>query len=430
MLTSWRLRKTAWGSVLSLALVAAQCEAQTDFQGATHMIPFDEDAFGYGKAVATDVVARLQARLDKGEVKLTYDEHAGYLPSVLEALKVPRSSQMLVFSKTSFQRERISPRSPRALFFNDDVYIGFIAGSPLLEVSAADPRLGAVFYTFSQQTNARPRFIRNDQCLECHASAKSLGVPGHLLRSFATDEDGVVDPGSGTSLVNHRTPLAERWGGWYVTGKSGRQAHRGNLFGKAALAKHEQEPVASDLEDLKRFLDLGRYPAPHSDIVALMVLEHQTHMHNFITRLNYEATMALQTYGHLNYLRNVVEAFLKYLLFTEETAQTGGIQGSSTFAKEFADRGPRDKQGRSLRDFDLQTRLFKYPCSYLIHSEAFNALPEKMKAHLYQKLWDILRSRDTNPAFEKLTSADRQAILEILRDTKPDLPDYWKDAGK
>ena len=430
MLTSWRSRKPAWGSVLSLVLVAAQCGAQTDFQGATHMIPFDEDAIGYGKAVATDVVARLQARLDKDEVKLTYDENAGYLPAVLDALKVPRSSQMLVFSKTSFQRERISPRSPRALFFNDDVYIGFIAGSPLLEVSAADPRLGAVFYTFSQETNARPRFIRNDQCLECHASAKSLGVPGHLLRSFATDEDGVVDPGSGTSLVNHRTPLAERWGGWYVTGKSGGQAHRGNLFGKAAFTKHEQDPKASDLEDLKRFLDLGRYPATHSDIVALMVLEHQTHMHNFITRLNYEATMALQTYGHLNYLKNIVEAFLKYLLFTEETPLSGAIQGTSTFSKDFATRGPRDKQGRSLRDFDLRTRLFKYPCSYLIYSEAFDALPEKMKAHLYQRLWDILGSRDANPAFEKLSSADRQAILEILRDTKPGLPGYWKGASQ
>lgn len=390
------------------------------------MVPFDEESFGYSKAEATNVVARLQARIDRGEVKLAYDKHAGYLTSLLEALKVLRSSQMLVFSKTSFQRERISPRSPRALFFNDDVYIGFIAGSPLLEFSVADPRLGAVFYTLSQETNARPKFIRNDQCLECHASAKSLGVPGHLLRSFATDEDGVVDLSSGTSLVNHRTPLAERWGGWYVTGKSGGQVHRGNLFGKAAFAKHEQEPKASDLDDLKRFFEVERYPAAQSDIVALMVLEHQTHMHNFITRLNYEATMALQTYGHLNYLKNISEGFLKYLLLTEETPLTAAIQGSTTFAKDFAAQGPRDKQGRSLRDLDLQTRLFKYPCSYLIYSEAFDALPEKMKAHVYQRLWDILGSRDTNPAFEKLTSADRQAILEILRDTKPGFPDYWK----
>jgi hypothetical protein len=396
------------------------------------MMPFDEESNGYSKAAATGAVARLQARMDKGELRLAHDTQYGYLPSVLEALKVPRSSQMLVFSKTSFQRERISPHNPRALFFSDDVYVGFIPGSPLLEFSVADPNLGAVFYTLSQDTNTKPRFIRTDQCLECHASAKSMGVPGHLLRSFATDEEGVVDLSSGTSLVNHRTPLTERWGGWYVTGGSGGQAHRGNLIGQAAFAKHEQEPnTSADLEDLERFFDVSRYPGPRSDIVALMVLEHQTHLHNFITRLHYEATIALQTYGHLNYLKNISEAFLKYLLFTEEAPLTAAIRGSSGFAKDFTAQGPRDKQGRSLRDFDLQTRLFKHPCSYLIYSEAFEALPEKMKAHLYGRLWDILNGKDTNHEFTKLTPKDRSAILEILRDTKPGLPDYWKvEAGE
>lgn len=434
MLMSWRLRKTAWqpacGFLLGLALVVPRCGAQADFQGATHMIPFDEEAIGYGKAVATDAVARLQARLDKGELKLTHDKQAGYLQSVLEALKVPSASQMLVFSKTSFQRERISPHSPRALFYNDDVYVGFIPGAPLLEFSAADPKLGAVFYTLSQEPNTRPRFIRNDQCLECHASSKSMGVPGHLLRSFATDEEGVVDLSRGTSLVNHRTPLAERWGGWYVTGKSGGQAHRGNLFGKAAFDKYEKEPTALEIEDLKRFINEDRYPRAQSDIVALMVLEHQTHMHNFIARLNYEATMALQSYGHLNYLKNVTEGFLKYLLFAEETPLTAAVKGSTTFAKDFSAQGPRDKQGRSLRDFDLKTRLFKYPCSYLVYSEAFNALPDKLKERLYQRLWDILSGQDTSPEFAGLTAGDRQAILEILRETKPGLPDYWKSNSR
>jgi hypothetical protein len=187
-------------------------------------------------------VSRFQERLDKSEAKLVYDERFGYLPSLLDALKVPRSSQMLVFSKTSFQRERISPATPRALFFSDDLYIGFIPGSPMLEVAVADPKLGGVFYTLSQDTALKPKFVRNDQCLECHASAKTMGVPGHLVRSFITDENGVVDLQSGISLVNHRTPLAERWGGWYVTGEHGNQVHRGNLIGQAAFAKQEKEP--------------------------------------------------------------------------------------------------------------------------------------------------------------------------------------------
>src|SRR5262245_43212530 len=244
------------------ALAAAfcfPCQLRADFQGATHLMPFDEDTINYSKSKADGPVARLQERIEKGEVKLKHDVGYGYLFSVLEELRVPKSSQMLVFSKTSFQRERISPQTPRAIYFGDDVYVGFIPGAPLMEISSVDPKLGGVFYTLDQSKTERPQFKRTDQCLECHASAKSMGVPGHLVRSFATDESGVVDLASGTSQVNHRTPLAERWGGWYVTGSSGGQAHRGNLFGKAAFAKHEQDPNApGDLENLKRFLDVSR----------------------------------------------------------------------------------------------------------------------------------------------------------------------------
>jgi hypothetical protein len=398
-----------------------------DFQGATHLMPFDEETINYSKATDESPVSRLQKRLDRGEAKLAFDEQLGYLPSVLAALGIRTNSQMLVFSKTSFQRERISPKSPRALFFNDDVYIGFIPGAPLMEVSAADPKLGGVFYTLAQSRTERPKFLRNDQCLECHASAKSMGVPGHLVRSFATDESGVVDLASGTSLVNHRTPIEERWGGWYVTGTHGRQAHRGNLFGKDAFDRQEKEPNhLGNLTDLGRFFDVAAYPASGSDIVALMVLEHQTHMHNFLTRLNYESTIALQQYGHVNYLKNVIEAFLKYLLFTEEAALTGPISGSSDFARSFSAEGLKDKKGRSLRQFDLNTRLFKYPCSYLIYSDAFDRLPDKLKARIYERLWEILTGKDTSPAFENIPTETRQAIREILSGTKKGLPAYWK----
>jgi hypothetical protein len=389
-------------------------------------MPFDENAIGYSKGEPTGAVARLQQRINQGEVEFKYDSQHGYLNSLLEALNIPRSSQMLVFSKTSFQRERISPHNPRALFFNDDVYVGFIPGAPMIEVSVAEPKLGAVFYTLEQNDTAKPRFVRNDQCLECHASAKSMGVPGHLVRSFATDEDGLVDLNSGTSPVNHRTPLADRWGGWYVTGRHGNQAHRGNLIGKAAFAKQERAPNnLGNLEDLKGFFDVRRYPGGQSDIVALMVLEHQTHMHNFITRLHYETTLALQTYGHVNYLKNVSEGFLKYLLFTEEAPLTAAVEGASGFAKDFAAHGPRDQRGRSLRDFDLRTRLFKYPCSYLIYSEAFDQLPDKIRTHIYQRLWEILTGQDTKPEYERLGPETRRALLEIIRDTKSGLPEYW-----
>jgi len=393
------------------------------------MVPFDEGAITYSKTPGTGPVARLQERMDKGEVTLQRDEQFGYLLSILDALKVRKSSQMLVFSKTSFQRERIDPGHPRGVFFGDNVYVGYVPGSTLLEISEADPKLGGIFYTFDQNQTGKPRFARNDQCLECHASAKSLGVPGHLARSFATDENGVVDLSTGISQVNHRTPFEERWGGWYVTGTSGPQTHRGNLVGKAAFDKHEKTPgYLSNVTNLSRFFDPSPYPLAQSDIVALMVLEHQTHMHNFITRLQYESTIALQQFGHLRYLGSPTESFLKYLLFTEETPLRAAVAGSPEFRKQFESEGPRDRQGRSLREFDLKTRLFKYPCSYLIYSEAFNALPKEMKEKIFGRLAEILSGNDTSGDYANLTPETGRAIAEILADTRADLPRDWAKA--
>ena len=417
-----------------LALVCASCAfaalaayADGDFQGSTHMVPFDEGSQNYNNSKPVDVVSQLQQRIANGEAKLKFNESHGYLDSLLKELGISKSSQVLVFSKTSFQRERISPSTPRALFFNDDAYVGFIPGSPILEVSTADPKLGGVFYTVDQNAGTKPKFTRTDQCLECHASAKSMGVPGHVLRSFVTDDNGVVELNSGISEVNHRTPIEERWGGWYVTGTHGDQTHRGNLIGKKAFEQQEKSPnFLGNVLDLSKFFDVSRYPNTNSDIVALMVLEHQTHMHNFLTRLHYEADLQLARYGHINYVTNIAESFLKYMLFTEEAPFKSRIQGDSNFTRDFQNLGPKDGKGRSLREFDLQTRLFKYPCSYLVYSKAFDALPEKIKEHLYQRLWDILNNRDTSDTFVDIPRRTKRAILEILIATKHGLPAYWK----
>ncbi len=411
-------------SFILLVMTGQALPCLADFQGATHMVAFDEDTIAYSRTTSQGPAARLQQLLQTGKVQLTNDAEHGYLPAILAALKVPISSQMLVFSKTSFQRERISPKTPRALFFNDDVYVGFIPGSPLIEVSEADARLGGVFYTVEQRTSAAARLTRNDQCLECHASAKTMGVPGHLVRSFLTDEDGVVELSTGISQVNHRTPMEERWGGWYVTGTLN-QKHRGNLFTSPGAEKN-QANATQNLTNLNSLFDTSRYMAPDSDLVALMVLEHQTHMHNFITRMRFESTLALQQYGHVKYLTSVVDAFVKYLLFVEEAPLSGPALGTSTFALEFASRGPFDHRGRSLRQFDLSTRLFKYPCSYLIYSEAFASLPGAIRERIYARLWEVLSGRETSKDYHRLSQESRRALLEILADTKKDLPAYWR----
>lgn len=427
---STRFLRLGW---LWAAVVLLSASAQ-DFQGATHLVPFEEENLQYGKTLAIGAISRLQARLDSGEKSLSWDERRGYLPAVLDALGISPHSQALVFSKTSFQRDRISPQNPRALYFNDDVYIGYVPGSPLLEVSTADPKLGGVFYTMENHRTTNPKFVRTDNCLECHAGAKTMGVPGHVIRSFETDERGVTDLLTGTDIITHRTPMAERWGGWFVTGAHGNQTHRGNLIGPAAFERQRKEPNFAgnrpDLTAFKEYFDAGQYLVPTSDIVGLMVLEHQLHMHNFLTRLNYEATIQLKAYGHCNYLKSPLEAFLRYLLFTEEAPLTSPVNGDPEYAKAFMATGSRDAQGRSLRDFDLQTRLFKHPCSYLIQSEAFDALPPELKSRIYRRLWDILTGADTAVEWRGLTASDRRAVLEILLATQKDLPDYWKAEAK
>ena len=397
-----------------------------DFQGSTHKVPYDEEIINYSQRQAYGPIEKLQARIDRGEVKLEFDEKFGWLPAMLKALDVPVASQMLVFSKTSLQRSFITPSNPRSLYFNDDVYLGYIPGAPVMEVSAVDPKLGGVFYTL-EQSAGRPKFVRSDDCTSCHGAAKTLGVPGHFVRSVAADATGEIDQRSEFSYINHRTPMNERWGGWYVTGQHGDQAHRGNIIGFEAWENFEKEPLKfGNLASLEKFFDESKYVTKGSDLVALMILEHQGHMHNYLTRLNYESQIMLKTYGHIRYLRTQVAGFLRFLLFTEEAKLTAPVSGNPEFVKAFEAKGKRDSKGRSLRDLDLQTRLFKYPCSFLVESEAFDALPTVMRDHLLQRLHDILTGKDTSDDFAGLSADDRKTILEILLETKPNLPDYWR----
>jgi hypothetical protein len=413
--------------ILILAFCILARASAGDFQGATHVMEFDDPPISYSKSQPDSAVSKIEEKINSGALSLTWDEKRGYLPALLKALHLPVSSQTLVFSRTSLQRDNISPSNPRALYFNDDVYLGWIPGAPKIEISVADPKLGGVFYSIENKKVPRPSLQRNDQCLECHATSKSMGVPGFVLRSFMTDEGGTPEPSSGISEVNDRTPIEERWGGWYVTGTHGAQAHRGNLIGKAAFERQEKEPnFAGNCTNLAQYFSVQKYLAPDSDIVALLVLEHQTHMHNFITRLNYEATGALKTYGHVRYLKPVIESFVRYMLFAEEAPLTAAVKGTSSFQQEFEAAGPKDSQGRSLRDMDLKTRLFKYPCSFLIYSESFDQVPEPAKEKVYARLYEILQGKDESGDYDYLTAKTRKAILEILRETKTGLPAYWK----
>jgi hypothetical protein len=425
-----------WGALLFLGVMPSFAVAADDFE---------RPPINYSKAPENNVVARLQQRLDAGKAALAFDREFGYLRSLLEELEVPESSQTLVFSKTSMQRHRIAPKLPRALYFSDDVYIGYCRLGKVLEVSAVDPELGAVFYTLEQDPAERPKFMRQtESCIVCHASSHTRGTPGHLLRSVFTDSTGEAILSAGSTRVEQTTPLAKRWGGWYVTGTHGKQVHLGNIVVKGRREPTEIAELGGlNVTDLKGRFDTGAYPTPHSDLVALMVLEHQTEAHNLLTRAAFQTRLALHDEAALNRelgrnpdyqsettyrrIKSVADPLVKYLLFSGEAQLTDALRGTSGFAEEFARRGPRDQKGRSLRDLDLQRRLFKHPCSYLIYSPSFRALPAVLKDYVLERIHTILTNRDYTRDFDHLSPADRTALLEILRDTVPDLPAYWRE---
>ncbi|MEX0724950.1 MAG: hypothetical protein WD065_01690, partial [Planctomycetaceae bacterium] len=393
---------------------------------------FEHEPINYSKSQPDNAVSRLFAEIDAGEKTLEHDPHFGYLKSLLRELEIPVSSQSLVFSKTSLQRNRISPRHPRSLYFNDDIYVGFCQSGDVLEISAADTQLGTVFYTIDQTDRKTPRLQRQtDSCLICHGSSHTKGVPGHLLRSVFTDADGQPILASGTYRIDQNSPFKHRWGGWYVTGQHGEQKHLGNLIVRDQRPDENIDNSAGqNLADLSARLTVENFLTPHSDIVALMVLEHQTEAHNLLVRANFTTRQALNLEAQLNRelkespekrwastnsrMKSVLEPLIEYFFYCEEAQLTSPVQGTSDFSKDFTANARRDSQNRSLRDFDLETRVFKYPLSYLIYSDSFQHLPAEAKEYVMRRMWDVLSSRDKSEKFARLTPAVRQAIREIL----------------
>lgn len=427
------LRPTT-AAIACLALCGAAFASDAEY---TH------EAIDYVNSTPQNAVSRLQERIEAGEARLSYDEKTGWLKSLLDELQIEPSSQMLVFSKTSLQRSRIRPETPRAIYFNDDVYVGFCRSGNVVEVAAADPELGAVFYTIDQHEAVRPALTRQvDNCVSCHASSSfTNGVPGHVVRSVYADDEGLPILSAGSFHIDHKSPLEHRWGGWYVTGTHGDQKHLGNLIAQNESNPAEFLPENQNVTDITPRFDTTSYLTPHSDIVALMVLEHQTAMHNAFTQANYAVKRALWDEKVLDEafddspdtlrdstvrrINNAAEPVLKCLLFSDEAKLTERIAGVSGYAESFATKGPTDEQGRSLRDFDLAARLFQHPCSYLIYSDAFDGLEEVVRTRVYARLREILTGEDQSKEFSHLTADDRAAILEILLATKQGLPAEW-----
>ncbi len=379
--------------------------------------------------MADDPASRLNQRLDAGQASLEFESNWGYLRSLLEELDVPLSSQLLVFSKTSAQFRWINPRNPRAIYFNDDTYVGWVPGAPLLEISTAVPGGTAAFYTLRQQPSGRPRLLRDHgSCLQCHESRRTLGVPGHLTRSVFPARDGLPHFRHGTVDTDHTTSVSERWGGWYVTG-SIPLAHRGNAVGPDdSFAEFAAGLLGRPYE---RFFQPAEYPTPHSDVVAHLVLAHQTRVHNAIARAGHEARAAMAYRAEMANLfgdpsasllasvkrriERPAEVLLRDLLLAGEARLLGPIRGDSGFAEEFEARASRVGSGPSLRELELESRLLRHSCSYLIRSPAFTALPERVRRYVSRRIAEILDGTDESGDFGHIGAAQRTALRAVLK---------------
>ena len=465
----------AAGLLAALSCLSTPATAQVAVKNQGY-IPFSDAPINYRSNDLSDPVSQLQQKLEQGKVSLVYEPEHGYLRSVLQLLQVPIDSQTLVFSKTSFQYPKISPEHPRALDFNDDIYVGSVHEGKAIEIVSFDPRQGAIFYLLDERKVEKPAFQRAElDCTQCHIAAGTRGIPGVLLRSVYPTTTGTLVPGTRALITDQESPWSERWGGWYVTGDLAGGTNMGNAVvedkasapaSDAALAPSATSTpaatgpaatgtplAATKLTTLGKPFDSSAYLSPDSDVVAHLVLAHQTQMHNLITLTNYKTRLALYSQPDRSgsaappanaapdatlpeatrrQFERPAEQLLRYLLFVNESPLPGSaskqrVGASSSFAKEFATRGPRDSKGRSLRDLDLITRIFRYPCSYLVYSDSFAALPEPAKGYVYHRLLEVLSGQDQSQDFARLTADDRQAVLEILLDTQHGLPQEWTD---
>jgi hypothetical protein len=415
-----------WGSAL-LGAMAGQSPPMPDpFPGLLNEHP----VIGYATRPTSDRVARLNDALASGQTTLAFEPAGGYLRSVLGALDIATDTQLLVFSKTGIQAAATGPANPRALYFDDTVVVGYIPGARVLELTAHDAEQGVGFYTLDQSPSPAPRFVRRTNCLNCHVAASTLDVPGLIARSHVLGADGGLLPQLPVEAVDHRTPVAQRWGGWFVTGRYAAPVYSGVAhMGNVTVSIHPTSGPSTTSNEVFVAWQAGTpaargYASHESDVAALMLFDHQSRAINLLTRLGWEARVAAAAgrSAASQPLQSLVEELVDYFLFVDEAPPPGAVVPPKALVERFSASVPRDRHGRSLRDLDFERRLLRYPCSYMIYTPAFDRLPIAVKTAVYERMWTILTRRTAEPRYAHLGAADRRAVLDILRETKADLP--------
>lgn len=414
-----------WPTAKTLLLAALLIVRAPSAQAEQTYRDFDSPPHNYSTRVPTDRFTRLMTTLE-GDPRLDRSNEKAFLVSFLQILGIPASSQMLVFSTTSLQLRFITPFNPRALYFNEDLYIGYIPGGRL-EVVGLDPELGAIFYIFDlPKDKSAIRFERSDRCMNCHAGEDTGFVPGLVVKSVVPGPGGGSLDAFRVSQTGHGIPLSDRFGGWHVTGMDQFTNHWGNLTGRFVAG----ELITYANKPGQRF-DFAKYPVATSDILAHLLHEHQAGFVNRVVEAGYRTRTALQlsggklSTGQLAELDEQARLLTRYLLFAEEAPlPPGGIAPDATYQADFLAGRRASPDGLSLKDLDLKTRLFKHRCSYMIYSAVFEGLPREMRGRVYQGLKSAL-APETSKDFAYLSTSEKSAIREILKSTLKDLPGDW-----
>lgn len=410
------------GSIFS-ALAIGPAIAATDL--------WDLPPLRYSDTASGDPVAKLAAELAKGERKVEGLTPLDRLRFVLKLLDVPEESQMLVFSKTSKQNALITPENPRCIFFSENAYVGYVPGGDM-EVIAHDPLLGSVYYLIEAGNEGHPLKITRDtsDCLSCHGTARTESVPGVLVRSVFPDESGQPLLPLGTFQIDHTSAIRERWGGYYVTGRTS-LPHLGNRTYQDSGTRSFPE-TSPEFATLAGKIDVTKYLRPTSDVVALMVLEHQCRVHNLLVSaaMNYRRIHWLQKsldpaadpdQGAAGKHADESAKRIADVLLFENEAEMGenGIEGDPAFQEAFTKRFPKSKDGRSLADFQINDRLFKHRCSYMVYSRSFTDLPLRVKSAVLTRLREVLESPPAPGMHPEIKTSERRKILSILGETLP-----------
>ena len=381
----------------------------------------------YHQRTPADRFTRLKDDLESGRIALDRSSERDFVISLLRALEVPVSSQMLVFSTTSLQLRLITPSNPRALYFTDDLYVGYIPGGRV-EIVSLDPELGAIFYIFDiPRGGANVRVERSQRCMNCHSAEDTGFVPGLVMKSVVPGLRGGSLAAYRQEQTGHGIPFKDRFGGWYVTGKHSIAEHWGNAIGRYVEGKFSKSPI-----ELGKAFDFARYPAATSDILPQLLLEHQAGFVNRVVEASYRARTALHAgQGRLDDVQNreldeQARLVTRYLLFADEVPlPAGGVEGDSAFKSDFLRHRRVATGDASLKDFDLTTRLFRNRCSYMIYSPIFQGLPAEMKQRIYATLKIALDSKKQDADYAYLPASEKQSIRGILRATLSDLPPGW-----